>query len=84
MDKKVKISLPDGREVEATPVNVTQTTEFWNQYMLDDGATIKIKLVASKVFRVDTVYDQEGNPLYIVKSTNILTSECPENLKRKS
>ena len=44
MAGKTKINF-GGEELDATTINVTQATEHWNQYLLDDGTTIKIKTV---------------------------------------
>ena len=82
MINKIKINF-GGEEVEALPIEINQTNEHWNQYLLDDGTVIKMKLVATKVLRVDNKYDPEGNPLYIIQSTNITTVNAPENLKKK-
>ncbi|MFH1563077.1 MAG: hypothetical protein ABIF11_06655 [Nitrospirota bacterium] len=79
---KVKVNF-GGEEVEATPIDINQTNEHWNQYLLDDGTVLKMKLVATKVLRVDNKYDKEGNPLYIVQSTNVTSVSAPDNLKRK-
>ena len=82
MSDKVKINF-GGEEVEATSIDVNQANELWNQYLLDDGTVIKMKLVATKVLRLDNKYDNEGSPLYFVQSTNIISVNAPDNLKRK-
>ena len=82
MEEKIKINF-GGEEVDATPIDVNQSNEYWNQYLLDDGTAIKIKLVATKVLRIDNKYDPEGNPVYFVQSTNVVSVNAPDNLKRK-
>lgn len=57
--------------------------EHWNEYLVEDGSVLRVKLVATEVVRVDGQYDQEGNPLYIVNSTNVLAVSSPEDLMRK-
>ena len=57
--------------------------EKWNQYLLDDGSLIKMKPVATKVLRVEGKFDEEGSPVYLVKSTNIMSVSAPDSLKRK-
>src|SRR5512136_2084877 len=81
-NNKVKINF-GGEEVDATPIDINQANEQWNQYLLDDGTMIKMKLVVTKVFRVDNKFDHEGNPVYFVQSTNVITVTAPGNLKRK-
>lgn len=82
MAEKVKLNF--GSEiVEATPVDVNQASEYFNQYFLEDGTVLKMKLVATKVFRIDDRFDQDGNPVYFVQSTNVLSIDSPANLKKK-
>ena len=81
MADKVKINF--GPEiVEATPIEINQSNEYFNQYFLEDGSMLKMKLVATKVFRIDGRYDAEGNPLYFVQSTNVVSVNSPQNLKK--
>jgi hypothetical protein len=82
MPDKVKINF-GGEEVEATPVDISQASESWNQYILDDGSMVKMKLVATKVLRLDNKYDNEGNPLYVVQSTNVISVNAPASLKKR-
>jgi len=78
--KKIKIG---GREVDAELIDVNQTSEKWNEYLLDDGSVVRIKLVLKKVYRIAGQYDPEGNPVYVVESQNILSTNSPDHLKRK-
>ena len=57
--------------------------EHWNEYLVDDGSVLRLKLVATEVIRLDGQFDQEGNPLYMVNSTNVLTVSAPEDLMHK-
>lgn len=82
MDEKVKINY-GGEEVTAQPIDINQSSEYWNQYLLDDGSILKMKLVATKVLRIEDRYDNEANPVYLVQSTNVLTVNAPANLKKK-
>lgn len=83
MPNKIKIKFPDGREKDATPVEINQASEQWSHYLLDDGSTLKVKLVVTKISRVDNEYDVEGNPVYVFQSTNVTSVSAPESLKRK-
>jgi len=72
-----------GREVDATEVEFQTRKEDWNEYQLMDGSSVKMKLVVSAVFRVEGLYDNEGNPVYQIKSTNVAAITSPDTLKRK-
>jgi hypothetical protein len=82
MPKKVKVSF-QGEMVDATPIQVNSANEVWNSYLLEDGSTVKMKLVATNVVRLDNKYDPEGNPIYFVKSTNIVSVDAPDSLRKK-
>jgi hypothetical protein len=70
------------REVEATPVSPTSSNEHWNQYLLEDGTVLRIKLVATEFLRVDGEHDSEGNPVYLVRSTNVMSVEAQDELRK--
>ncbi len=72
-----------GRQVDATEVDFQTRKEDWNEYQLMDGSEIKMKLVVSEIFRIEGLYDNEGNPTYQIKSTNLPVVKSPDNLKRK-
>ncbi len=80
-EDKVTINF-GGKEVEATPVEVNQSGEKWNEYLLEDGTVLKMKLILKKVLRVVDQYDAEGNPVYVMQSTNVSTINSPKDLKR--
>jgi len=72
-----------GREVDATEVEFQTRKEDWNEYQLMDGSVIKMKLVVSTIFRVDGMYDNEGNPVYQINSTDVSFVKSPDALKKK-
>jgi len=73
-----------GKEVEALSIRFKSIKEEWNEYDLEDGTTLRMKAVVSDIVRVDGHYDQEGNPVYLVKSGNMVVVSSPDNLKKKS
>jgi hypothetical protein len=73
-----KIKGPDGRDHDATAVGFQNAREYWNEYLLDDGTIIRLKLVATEVLRLDDMRDQNGAPVYVVKSTNVIVANPPE------
>jgi hypothetical protein len=80
-DKRIT-RMPDGREVEIQPVGYRTTAEQWNEYFLDDGSVVRVKLVATEIARVEGEYDDDGNPVYIVRSANVLAISAPQALRR--
>lgn len=83
MERKKRITLPDGRTVDATELSFRTSGENWNEYLLDDGTVVRIKLVVTEVVRLDGEYDLDGNPAYIVKSTNVAAISAPDELRRQ-
>ena len=73
-----------GKKVIATDLDFQTLAEDWNVYKLEDGTKLKIKTVASKIIRVEGEYNNEGDPIYHVKSMNIVTTDIPPELKRKT
>ena len=75
--------IPVGDQMlDAVEVEVVSEGERWNEYQLADGTSMRLKVVVSTVYRVADSYDAEGNPLYVVRSSNVLAVRAPDNLKR--
>ena len=83
MERKRKLKLPTGQEVDATVLSFQAGGEHWNEYLVDDGTVIRVKLVATEVLRLDGQYDAQDNPVYLVQSTNVMAVSSPDKLKRK-
>lgn len=83
MGKTEKFKLPDGNSVDVEQIEISQTTENWSHYLLEDGTAIKLKPIAMKVVRFIDKYDQAGNPVYSIQSNNVVSVDCPENLKQQ-
>jgi hypothetical protein len=81
--KRVKINFA-GQQLDAEQVRVEQCTERWNEYRLDDGTLLKLKLLLATVHRVEGRYDAEGNPMYAIQSTNMICAEAPRRLQQKA
>lgn len=68
---------------EAEDLDFEDQTEVWNEYKLEDGSTLKVKLVLQGVKRLDKC-NPDGNPVYMIQSKNIVrVVDIPEKLKRK-
>jgi len=73
-----------GKEVDAIDTSFRTVREEWNEYLLEDGTSLRVKCVVSEVFRVPEAYDQENNPVYVVKSANMVNVKSPDHLKKSS
>jgi hypothetical protein len=58
------------------------TSEDFNEYLLDDGSVIKLKVVVTEVARIEGMYDAQGNPAYFVNSTNVVSVDAPDDLRK--
>jgi hypothetical protein len=62
------------KESDMYSVEAITSNEVWNTYhILNSGDRIKVKLVATDIFRVKDAYDQFGQPYYIVTSGVMIT-----------
>ena len=84
MDRRIKITAPDGRSHDAIYVPVRESHETWNEYVLEDGTVLRMKLVVTEVYRIEGMYDGEGNPVYQVKSSNVPAVLPPDSLKKST
>jgi hypothetical protein len=76
------VPTPDGPR-EGTELGFRASAENWNEYLLDDGTVLRLKLIVTSVVRIDGEYDNEGNPAYLAQSTNVLAVSSPDELRRK-
>ena len=67
MPNTVKVEF-QGALHDAVPIEANQSSEHWNQYLLDDGSTLKLKAVVTNVYRLLGVYKDDGDPIYVIKS----------------
>ncbi len=57
--------------------------EQWSEFTLNDGATIRLKPAIIEIRKVRNQFTPNGDPIYVVKSTVVVDTKIPENLKRK-
>ncbi len=82
-EKKIKIPL-FGHDVEATDVPISKSTENYNEYELEDGSTIRLKVVATSILRIDGQYTPEGDPIYLVKNGQVVTVvDAPKVIRKR-
>lgn len=81
--RKQRMKDANGNEFDAIVLPFQTGVEHWNEYLVDDGSVIRIKLVVTEVLRLEGQYDPTtGDPIYIAKSQNIVNVSSPENLKK--
>jgi len=72
-----------GREIDATEVPIVNASEKISTYDLEDGAQLRVRTVVTAVMRVDNEWDGDGNPMYVLKTSVVLTPmNVPANLRR--
>lgn len=81
--------LPPGMRItqkdlmEAKDLDFTEEAEHWNVYKLQDGTTLKVKLVLRGVKRIKR-FNLDRTPVYVINTQNILRAvNVPEELKAK-
>jgi len=76
-------SLPPEAFQDAEEIDFVEDKEYWNEYKLADGTTLKVKLVLRGVKRLKR-YEPDGSPIYAINSMNVVRAvEVPEKLKAK-
>ena len=81
MDRTIEYN---GKKVQGAEVRFDTVREEWNVYELKDGSTLKAKLVVTGIVRLAGEFTPDGDPVYVIKSTNLVTSvDIPEHLRKK-
>jgi hypothetical protein len=83
MERNIKVPF-EGKIVEGLEMDFKSVKEDWNEYQVNDGAMIRMKVVVTNIAKIPDKYDPEGNPIYVVKSSNVLSTSAPEKLKKGS
>ncbi len=65
-------------------IEIVKSEERWNEYILEDGSVIKLKPVVTEVLRVENEWAPDGNPIYFLKSAQVLSVDSPDGLKKKA
>ena len=68
---------------DAIEIDFSEEKEFWNEYTLKDGTTLKVKLVLRGVKRLSR-YEPDGTPVYVINSMNVVRAvNVPPEIKAK-
>ena len=69
---------------EAVDLDFKEQEERWNAYELSDGTILKVKLVLNGVKRLKDKYRDDGEPIYLINSHNVVrTINTPQELRLK-
>jgi len=69
--------------IEGEEIDFEEKKEFWNEYKLKDGTTLKVRLILIGVKRLKK-FAADGNPIYIINSNNVVrVFDVPKELKQK-
>jgi hypothetical protein len=61
-----------GRQVEGEPVDFLTRKEDFNEYQLTNGKILKIKMVVTRIIRLEEEKAPDGNPIYLIQSQNVV------------
>ena len=61
-----------GRQIDAKSIDFLTRKEDFSEYQLIDGRVLRIKLVVTRILLVEGEKDPEGNPVYVIQSTNVV------------
>ena len=67
-----------GQNVDGDDVSFTVVKEDWNTYQLHDGTEIRVRLIVQQVIKIPGEIDEQGNPVYVVRSNNVLVVKPAE------
>ena len=81
MEKNTTVSF-QGKLVEGVELDFKATKEEWNEYQTTDGSIVRMKVVVISIVRLKDEYDKENYPIYLLKSSNVVSVSAPENLKK--
>jgi hypothetical protein len=78
MPKKTTVKF--GAEmVPAEEMDYEPLRETWNEYRVADGSLLRLKVVVSKILRLDK-RNEQGEPIYLINSSNVVSATVPPEL----
>lgn len=74
---------PQGPQIkDCVFVDVVESRETPSKYTLEDGSMLTVRQVVQEIWRVEGEYDNENNPIYVIKATGIISVVPDPKLKR--
>jgi len=81
MERIVKVPY-QGLTVDGIEVDFKALREEWNEYEASDGSTVRLKVIVTNIVRLKDKFDSVDNPIYVVKSSNVLSTSVSEKSKK--
>lgn len=79
-----EVTIPyNGAPARAVVVPMDSIHEQQSQYQLADGSILQLRTVVLQVFRLKDHFNAENDPIYVVKSQNMVTTVVPDHLKKR-
>ena len=69
--------------MRAEPIGFRSSGEHFDEYLLDDGSVLRIKLVLTDVWKVKETYDSLGNPVYLVEHSEVMAVDASDDLRER-
>ena len=76
--RRVKVLYKD-RQVEGDDLRYEPINESWNEYGCEDGSTVRVKLVVSRITRLDGERTEAGEPVYVLATNAVVAVVTPPN-----
>ena len=73
-----QIQGPDGQPHDAEPVGFRTVGEHFNEYLLDDGTVLRVKLVLTEIMKIADMRDAQGNPIYFFQHQQVTSVDVPQ------
>ena len=81
---KRTVEYPPGEQSQGVDVEIDEAIERPTELRLRDGAILRMRTNVVEVIRLDEKWNENGEPVYVIKSSNTVTAiEVPQELKKK-
>ena len=66
-ERKTRV-MHNGKMVDGFDVPVTESSERWSEFTLEDGTIIRVKVNLIAAVRIPDEFDAQGNPIYVINA----------------
>lgn len=82
---QVPFPTPSSPPKQGSLISVSESTEKWSEFTLEDGTVFRIKPNIVRAVRVDGEYDADGNPAYVLQAQpTVMVMKVDEKLRKKT